>query len=161
MPVSTVSAWLGVFLGRVSVALIIHSVVLSMRNTLRISILVWCELKTHWKRPWCWERLRAGGEGDDTGWDGWCHQLNGHESEETPGRTGRVCCRVRQTTATTGLWASRKLFLLFFTLNFLYLQHAKMARSSGPEQLLFLCCSPDINIFLTRKTSAVGKGLNC
>ena len=23
------------------------------------------------KRQWCWERLRAGGEGDDTGWDGW------------------------------------------------------------------------------------------
>ena len=22
------------------------------------------------KRPWCWERLRAG-EGDDRGWDGW------------------------------------------------------------------------------------------
>ena len=21
--------------------------------------------------PWCWERLRAGGEGDDRGWDGW------------------------------------------------------------------------------------------
>ena len=21
------------------------------------------------KRPWCWERLRAGGEGDDRGWD--------------------------------------------------------------------------------------------
>ena len=26
---------------------------------------------THWKRLWCWERLRAGGEGDDKGWDGW------------------------------------------------------------------------------------------
>ena len=26
---------------------------------------------THWKRPWCWERLRAGGAGDDRGWDGW------------------------------------------------------------------------------------------
>ena len=25
---------------------------------------------THWKRPWCWERLKAG-EGDDRGWDGW------------------------------------------------------------------------------------------
>ena len=25
---------------------------------------------TQWKRPWCWERLRAGGEGDDRGWDG-------------------------------------------------------------------------------------------
>ena len=23
---------------------------------------------THWKRPWCWERLRAGGEGDNRGW---------------------------------------------------------------------------------------------
>ena len=31
----------------------------------------WCEELTHWKRPWCWERLRAGGEGDDRGWDGW------------------------------------------------------------------------------------------
>ena len=26
---------------------------------------------THLKRPWCWERLRAGGEGDNRGWDGW------------------------------------------------------------------------------------------
>ena len=31
----------------------------------------WCEELTHWKRPRCWERLRAGGEGDDRGWDGW------------------------------------------------------------------------------------------
>ena len=23
------------------------------------------------KRPWCWERLRAGREGEDRGWDGW------------------------------------------------------------------------------------------
>ena len=29
-----------------------------------------CEESTHWKRPWCWERLKAGGEGDDRGWDG-------------------------------------------------------------------------------------------
>ena len=26
---------------------------------------------THWKRLWCWEGFRAGGEGDDRGWDGW------------------------------------------------------------------------------------------
>ena len=25
----------------------------------------------HLKRPWCWERLKAGGERDDRGWDGW------------------------------------------------------------------------------------------
>ena len=30
-----------------------------------------CEELTHWKRPWCWERLKAGGEGDGRGWDGW------------------------------------------------------------------------------------------
>ena len=30
----------------------------------------WNEL-THWKRPWCWQRLKAGEEGDDRGWDGW------------------------------------------------------------------------------------------
>ena len=36
-------------------------------STLAIS----CEELTHLKRPWCWERLKAGGEGDDRGWDGW------------------------------------------------------------------------------------------
>ena len=30
-----------------------------------------CEELTHLKRPWCWERLNAGGEGDKRGWDGW------------------------------------------------------------------------------------------
>ena len=29
----------------------------------------WCEELTHWKRPWCWERLKAEGEGEDRGWD--------------------------------------------------------------------------------------------
>ena len=31
----------------------------------------WCEELTHLKRPWYWERLKAGGEGDGRGWDGW------------------------------------------------------------------------------------------
>ena len=31
----------------------------------------WCKEPTHWKRLWCWERLRAEEEGDDRGWDGW------------------------------------------------------------------------------------------
>ena len=30
---------------------------------------------THLKRPWYWERLKAGGEGDDRGWDGWMTSL--------------------------------------------------------------------------------------
>ena len=34
-----------------------------------------CEELTHWKRPWCWEGLGAGGEGDDRRWDGWMASL--------------------------------------------------------------------------------------
>ena len=34
------------------------------------TLAIWCEELTHWERPWCWERLRTGGEGDDRGWDG-------------------------------------------------------------------------------------------
>ena len=32
------------------------------------TLATWCEELTHLKRPWCWERLKAGGEGDDRGW---------------------------------------------------------------------------------------------
>ena len=35
----------------------------------------WCEELTPWERPWCWERLRVGGEGDDRGWDSWMASL--------------------------------------------------------------------------------------
>ena len=35
------------------------------------TLATWCEELTHWKRPWCWEGLGAGGEGDDRGWDCW------------------------------------------------------------------------------------------
>ena len=35
------------------------------------TLATWYEELTHLKRPWCWERLKAGGEGDDRGWDGW------------------------------------------------------------------------------------------
>ena len=33
------------------------------------TLVTWCKELTHQKRPWCWERLKAGG--DDRGWDGW------------------------------------------------------------------------------------------
>ena len=53
-----------------------------MRSVLGVHWQDWCwswnsntlakwvsEKLTHWKRLWCWERLRAGGEGDNRGWD--------------------------------------------------------------------------------------------
>ena len=39
------------------------------------TLATWCEEPTHWKRPWCWERLRAGGEEGNRGWDGWMASL--------------------------------------------------------------------------------------
>ena len=39
------------------------------------TLVSWCEELTHVKRPWCWERLGARGEGDDRGWDGWMPSL--------------------------------------------------------------------------------------
>ena len=38
---------------------------------LKLKLQYWCKELTHLKRSWCWERLRARGEGDDRGWDGW------------------------------------------------------------------------------------------
>ena len=40
--------------------------------TLKLNTLAtWFKERIHWKRPWCWERLRAERKGDDRGWDGW------------------------------------------------------------------------------------------
>ena len=33
------------------------------------TLATWCKELTHWKRPW--ERLKAGGEGDERGWESW------------------------------------------------------------------------------------------
>ena len=39
------------------------------------SLVTWCEGPSNLKRPWCWERLKTGGEGDDRGWDDWMASL--------------------------------------------------------------------------------------
>ena len=31
----------------------------------------WCDEPAHWKRPWCWEKLKEGGEGGDRRWNDW------------------------------------------------------------------------------------------
>ena len=35
------------------------------------TLATWCEELTLWKQPWCWEWLKAGGEGDNREWDDW------------------------------------------------------------------------------------------
>ena len=44
---------------------------LMLKLKLQNFLATWCEEQTQWERPWCWERLKVGGEGDDRRWDGW------------------------------------------------------------------------------------------
>ena len=60
------------------------------------TLATWCEETTHWKRPWCWEGLRAGGQGGCR--DGWMASLTQWtELEQTlgdsEGQGSLVCCR--------------------------------------------------------------------
>ena len=52
---------------------------------------------THWKRHWCWERLKAGaGRTTEDEMVGWHHRLDGHEFEQAlgvgDGQRGLACC---------------------------------------------------------------------
>ena len=55
------------------------------------TLILWPPDAKSWllKRPWCWERLKAGGEGDDRGWDGWMASPTLGVSD---GQGGLVCC---------------------------------------------------------------------
>ena len=72
-----------------------------------------CEEPTRWKRPWCWERLRAA-EGGNRGWDGWMASwLNGREFEQTPvdskGQRSLVHCSCKGSQGWTQLsnWTTK------------------------------------------------------
>ena len=58
------------------------------------TLATWCKELTHCKRPWCWERLKAGGEVDNRGWDGRMASLTQwtwvwvHRSQWWTGRPG-------------------------------------------------------------------------
>ena len=48
-----------------------YSLKVQMLSWSSSTLATWCEELTDLKRPWCWERLKEGGEGDNRGWDGW------------------------------------------------------------------------------------------
>ena len=59
-PVHLKGNWPCVFIGRTDVE----------AETSILILATWCKELTHLKRPWYWERLKAGGEGGDSEWDG-------------------------------------------------------------------------------------------
>ena len=74
------------------------------------SLATWCEELTHWIRLWCWERLKAGGEGDtEDEMVGWHHRLDGHEFEKAPGvgeGQGETWCATVHGVAKSQTWLS-------------------------------------------------------
>ena len=61
------------------------------------TLATWWEELTHWKRPWCWERLKARDKGTtEDEMVGWHHQLDGHEFKKAPGvgdgQGSLACC---------------------------------------------------------------------
>ena len=77
---------------------------------------------THWKRPCCWERLRAG-EGDDRGWDGWMASPTQWtwvwvNSGVGDGQGGLACCSPwgrKELTMTERLnWTESAVWLYIF-----------------------------------------------
>ena len=83
------------------------------------TLATWCEEPTHWKRPWCWERLKSGGEwmteNEIVGWHLW---LNGHESEPTLGDgvgLGSLACCSPWHHTTEGLDNNRDCRAMHFS----------------------------------------------
>ena len=82
----------------------------------------WCEELTHWKRPWCWERLRARGERGNRGWDDWmASSTQWHEPEQTPEdseRQGNLVAIVHGV-AKSWTWLSNWTTPTWYTISYL------------------------------------------
>ena len=49
------------------------------------TLATWCEELTHWKRPWCLERMKPGERDTEDEMVRWHHRLDGHEFGQAPG----------------------------------------------------------------------------
>ena len=84
------------------------------------TLATWCKELTHWKGPWCWERQKAKAKGtSEDEMVGWHHRLNRHESEQTPGDSGRqgglACCNLwghKESNMTW--WLNNNNFQVYF-----------------------------------------------
>ena len=72
------------------------------------TLATWYEELTPYKRPWCWERLKAGGEGEYRIWDGWMASSAWWTwvwaSSRSWWRTGKPGCKESDNWATEFYW---------------------------------------------------------
>ena len=68
------------------------------------TLATWCDQKTHWKRPWCCERLKAkGGGGGTSEMIKWHQQINGPEFEQNLGGS-----EVQQSLTSCSPWSRKE-----------------------------------------------------
>ena len=87
----------------------------------------WCKELTHWKRPWCWERLKREEKRtaeDEMVW--WHHRLEWHEFEQAPGvgdgQGGLACCSPRGCKELDSTeWTDLNIIVKTTKLNFFYM----------------------------------------
>ena len=104
-----------------------------------------CKEPTHWKRPWCWERLKTG-EGDDRGWDGWMASPTrwtwvwaSSRSWWWTGRPGVLQSMVSQRVGRD--WATELNWYLFWVFLYFEVNTYFYSASSHPWTLF---CTPDL-----------------
>ena len=87
---------------------------------------------THWKRPWCWERLKARGEGGNRGWDAWMVLLTqwtwvSAKSRRCEGQRNLVCCSSwdQESQAPPSDWTTiyHRLYLYIMHIIFYFYQN--------------------------------------
>ena len=60
------------------------------------TLATWCKEPTHWKRRWCWERLKAEGEGGSRGWMRWLDSI--------ANSTDRNLSKLQERVKNRGAW---------------------------------------------------------
>ena len=101
----------------------------------------WCEEPVHWKRPWCWEGLKAGGEGDNRGWDAWMDQLlNRHEFSKL---WGLVMDRKARHAAVHGVPKSQTPWMTELTWSIWESLRGKWCWGTSWHRAVSLCYIPD------------------
>ena len=70
------------------------------------TLTTWWKGPTHWKRLWCWQRLRAGGEGGNREWDSWMFQWTWVWKLQERVKDKEACCAAVHGVAKAQTWLS-------------------------------------------------------